>query len=44
MLCLYRKVYSKVNELYIYIYPLLLVFFPHIGHNKVLSKVSCAIQ
>ena len=36
--------YSKVNQLYIYIYPLSFRFFSHIGGYRVLSRVSCAIQ
>ena len=36
------QVYSKVNQLYIYIYPLLLRFFFHRGHYRVLSRVPCA--
>ena len=35
---------SKVNHLYIYIYPLFFRFFSHIDHYGVLSKVPCAIQ
>ena len=42
----YLLLYSKVNQLYIYtdIYPLVLRFFSHVGHYRVLSRVSCAIQ
>ena len=36
--------YSKVNQLYRYIYPLFFRFFSHIGHYRVLSRVPCAIQ
>ena len=36
------QVYSKVNQLYIYIYPLLFRFFFHRGHYRVLSRVPCA--
>ena len=36
--------YSKVNQLYIYIYPLFFRFFSHIGHQTVLSRVPCAMQ
>ena len=45
MLCQFQ-VYSKVNQLYIYRYPvfLFLRFFSHIGHYRVLSRVPCAIQ
>ena len=38
------SVYSKVNQLYIYIYPLFLGFFSHIGHFRVLSRVPSAMQ
>ena len=46
MLCQFQ-VYSKVNQLYIYIYPLFfffLRFFSHICHYRLLSRVPCAIQ
>ena len=43
MLCKFQ-VYSKVNRLYVYIYPLFFRFFSHIGHYRVLSRVPCAIQ
>ena len=33
MLC-YFQVYGKVNQLYIYIYPLFFRFFSHIGHHS----------
>ena len=36
--------YSKVNQLYIYIYPLFLRLFSHIGHFRVLSQVPSAMQ
>ena len=36
--------HSKVNQLYIYTYPLFLRFFSHIGHYRVLNRVPCAIQ
>ena len=36
--------YNTVNLLYIYIYPLFVRFFYHIGHYRVLSRVPCAIQ
>ena len=36
--------YSRVNQLYIYIYLLILRFFFHIGHYRISSGVSCAIQ
>ena len=35
---------SKVNQLYIYIYPLFFRFFSHLGHYRVLSRVPCAVQ
>ena len=38
------QVYSKMNQLYRYIYTLFLKFFSHIDHYRVLSRVSCAIQ
>ena len=50
MLCqfqLHSKVYlmySKVNQLYVYRYPLFKRFFSHIGHYKVLSRVPCSMQ
>ena len=43
MLCEFL-LYSKVNQLCIYIYPLFLRFLPHIGFYRVLSKVPCSIQ
>ena len=43
MLCQFQ-VYSKVNQLYIYVYPLFFRFFSHIGHHRILSRVPCAIQ
>ena len=33
------QMYSKVNQLCIYIYPLFIRFFSHIGHYRVLSRV-----
>ena len=35
--------YSKVNQLYIYIYPLFFGFLSHLGHHRALSRVPCAI-
>ena len=35
--CLFL-LYSKVNQLYIYIHPLFFRFFPHIGHYRVLIE------
>ena len=34
MLCLFQ-VYSKVDQLYIYIYPLFFKILSHIGHYRV---------
>ena len=36
--------HSKVNQLYMYIYPLLLGFLFHLGHHRALSRVSSGIQ
>ena len=38
--------YNKVNQLYIYIYPLFQIFFffLHIGHYRVLKRVPNAVQ
>ena len=41
---LLQLLYSKVNQLYIYIYPLFFVFPSHFSHNKVLSRVPWVIQ
>ena len=38
------QVYSKVNQLYIYVYPLFFRFFSHVGNYRALSRVPCAIQ
>ena len=38
------QLYSKVIQLYIYIYPLFLRFYSHIRHYRVLSRVPCAIH
>ena len=38
------QVYRKVNQLYIYIYPLFFRFFSHIGHYSILSRVPCVTQ
>ena len=40
----YFQVYSKVNQLYIYTYPLFCRIFSHIDYYRVLSRVPCAIQ
>ena len=42
MLCSFQ-VYSKVIQLYIYIY-ILFRFFSIIGYEKILSIIPCAIQ
>ena len=38
------QVYSKVNQLCIYIYPLFFKLFSYIYHYRVLSRVPCGIQ
>ena len=43
MLC-YFLLYSKVRQLYIYIYQLFFRFFSIIGYYKILNIVPCAIQ
>ena len=43
MLCQFL-LYSKMNQLYIYIYPLFFGFPSHLGHHSALSRVPCAIQ
>ena len=43
MLCSFLM-YSRVNQLYIHIYPLFFRFFSCIGHYRVLSTVACAMQ
>ena len=43
MLCQFLQ-YSKVTQLYIYIYPLFFRFYSHMCHYRVLSRVPCAIQ
>ena len=35
--------YSKVNQLYEYTYPLLFGFPSHWGHHRALSRIPCAI-
>ena len=35
--------YSKVNQLYVYIYPLFFGFPSHLGHQRALCRVPCAI-
>ena len=43
MLCWFL-LYSKVNQLYVYIHPLFFLFPSHLGHHRALSSVPCAIQ
>ena len=43
MLCQFL-LYSKLNQLYIYIYPLFFGFPSHLGHHRALSRVPCALQ
>ena len=43
MLCQFQ-VYSKVSQLYIYIYPLFCRFYSHVVHYRVLNRVPCTIQ
>ena len=38
------QVYGQVNLFSIYINLLFFRFFSHIGHNRVLSRIPCAIQ
>ena len=38
------QVYSKVIQLYIYMYPFFFKFFSHLDYYRVLSRVPCAIQ
>ena len=38
------QVYSKVNQLYIYIFPFFSRFFSHLGYYRILSIFPCAIQ
>ena len=38
------QVYSKLIQLYIYMYLFFFRFFSHRGHYRVLSRVPCAIQ
>ena len=42
MLCKFL-LYSKMNQLYIYIYPLFFGFPSHLSHHSALSRVLCAI-
>ena len=43
MLCQFQM-YSKVNELYIYVYLLSFRFFPCLSHYRVSSRILCAIK
>ena len=43
MLCSFL-LYSKVNQLYIYIGTLFFRFYSHIDHYRVLSRVPCALH
>ena len=38
------QVYSKVIQLYIYMYLFFLKFFSHLGYYRILSTFPCAIQ
>ena len=40
----YFPLYSKVNNLYLDIEPLLFGFPSHLGHHRVLSRVPCAVE
>ena len=42
MLCWFL-LYSKLNQLYVYVYPLFFEFPPLLGHQGAFSKVPCAI-
>ena len=42
--CCLFLLYSKVNQLYIYTYPLSFGFPSHLGYRRVLSRVLCVIQ
>ena len=43
MLCQFQ-VYSKLIQLYVYIYPFFFRFFSHVGYYRLLSRVPCAVQ
>ena len=43
MLCQFL-LYSKMNQLCIYIYPLFFGLPSHLGHHRALSRIPCAIQ
>ena len=36
--------YSKVIQLYVYMYLLFFKFFSRLGYYRILSRVPCAIQ
>ena len=36
--------YSKVNQLYVYIHPVIIGFPSYLGHRRALSRVPCAIH
>ena len=38
------QVYSKVVQLYIYMYLFFFKFFSHLGYYRILTRVPCAIQ
>ena len=43
MLCQFL-LYSKMNQLYIYIYPVFFGLPSHLGHHRALNRVPCAIE
>ena len=38
------QVYKKVIQLYIYIYLFFFKFFSHLGYDRILNRVLCAVQ
>ena len=40
----YFLLYSKVNQLYVYIYPLFFKIPVHLGHHRALNRVPYALQ
>ena len=42
--CCIFLLYSKVNQLYIYTYPLFFGFPSHLGHHRALSSIPWAIR
>ena len=36
--------YGKVNQLHVYVYPLLGGFPSHLDHHRALSRVPCAVE